>query len=77
MVFASCRQRPAGRLAHQIPDSLRTALQGLRTDAQRALQFARSAPGSCLRAGGHEDARDVDENAALAQVAPLPALAGR
>jgi len=70
MVFASASVLQ-GRLAHQISEAMQAALQGLRTDAQRALQFARSAPGIACALVGMKTPAHVDENAALAQVAPL------
>jgi len=72
MVFASASILQ-GRLAHQISESLQSALQGLQTDAQRALQFARSAPGIACALVGMKTPAHVDENAALANVAPLAA----
>jgi len=70
-VFASASVLQ-GRLALQISESLQGALQGLRTDAQRALQFARSAPGIACALVGMKTPAHVDENAALAKVVPLP-----
>jgi aryl-alcohol dehydrogenase-like predicted oxidoreductase len=70
-VFASASVLQ-GRLAHQIPESLQSALQGLQTNAQRALQFARSAPGIACALVGMKTPAHVDENAALAKVVPLP-----
>jgi aryl-alcohol dehydrogenase-like predicted oxidoreductase len=48
--------------------SVRRALQ---TDAQRALQFARSAPGITCALVGMKTPAHVEENAALARVDPL------
>ena len=61
-----------GRLAHQISESLQGGLHGLQTDAQSALQFARSAPGIACALVGMKTPAHVDENAALAKVVPLP-----
>jgi aryl-alcohol dehydrogenase-like predicted oxidoreductase len=71
MVFASASVLQ-GRLRNQIPESLRQALRGLDTDAQRALQFARSTSGIACALVGMKTSAHVDENAALAKVAPLP-----
>src|SRR5262249_47574490 len=69
-VFASASVLQ-GRLAHQISGSLQPAPQGLKTDAQRALQFARSAPGIACALVGMKTPAHVDENAALAKIVPL------
>jgi aryl-alcohol dehydrogenase-like predicted oxidoreductase len=62
-----------GRLLGQLPDALRTQFEGLTTDAQRCLQFARSTPGITTALCGMGRARHVTENLALAQYAPLTA----
>lgn len=59
------------RLAHALPPSVRQPLDGLDTDAQRALQFARSAPGVTSALVGMSDVAHVRENLALATVAPM------
>ncbi|HYS10212.1 MAG TPA: aldo/keto reductase [Myxococcales bacterium] len=69
-VFASASVLQ-GRLALQLSDALRAALHGLRTDAQRALQFTRSTPGIACALVGMKTPAHVDENAALAKVSPL------
>jgi aryl-alcohol dehydrogenase-like predicted oxidoreductase len=58
-----------GRLAQKLPQAVRDQLVGLATDAQRALQFARSSV-TCALVGMKTPAH-VEENAALARVAPL------
>jgi aryl-alcohol dehydrogenase-like predicted oxidoreductase len=67
-VFASASVLQ-GRLAQKLQQSVRDQLSGLVTDAQRALQFARSAV-TCALVGMKTPAH-VEENAALARVAPL------
>ncbi len=59
-------------LAAGLPGAIGEALGGLRTDAQRALQFARSAPGVSVALVGMKDSRHVEENLALAAIAPAP-----
>jgi len=63
-----------GRLSGGLPDPLRAALGAeLRSDAQRALQFSRSAPGLTTALVGMSDPAHAEENCAAARVAPLPA----
>ena len=63
------------RLLGQLPDALRAQLGGLTTDAQRAIQFARSTPGVTTALVGMSRVDHVDENVATARVAPLHAAA--
>ena len=70
MVFGSASVLQ-GRLAHQLPRPLPEGLRALRTDAQRALQFARSTPGIACALVGMKTPAHVEENAALAKLAPL------
>jgi aryl-alcohol dehydrogenase-like predicted oxidoreductase len=68
MASASIEQ---GKLAAQLPRSAGDARDGgLRTAAQRALQYARSAPGMGTALVGMKTAAHVEENAALAAVPP-------
>src|SRR5262249_55129500 len=61
------------RLTRALPAEIRTALGAdLATDANRALQFVRSAPGLATALVGMSRTDHVEENLALAQVAPLP-----
>jgi aryl-alcohol dehydrogenase-like predicted oxidoreductase len=60
-----------GRLTQKLPQEVRDSLAGLSSDAQRALQFARSAPGITTALVGMKTPRHVEENAALARIAPL------
>jgi aryl-alcohol dehydrogenase-like predicted oxidoreductase len=60
-----------GRLARNLPDEIRKQLPGARTDAQRAIQFARSTPGITVALVGMSDPQHVRENLYLAG---LPAV---
>jgi aryl-alcohol dehydrogenase-like predicted oxidoreductase len=70
VVFASASMLQ-GRLAQQMPQSVRDQLAGLVTDAQRALQFARSSAGVTCALVGMKTLAHVEENAALSRIAPL------
>ncbi|MGQ9915884.1 MAG: aldo/keto reductase [Bryobacteraceae bacterium] len=61
-----------GRLASSLPGRLRDAFPECWTDAQRALQFARSAPGITTALAGMSSLDHVEENLALATVPPAP-----
>jgi aryl-alcohol dehydrogenase-like predicted oxidoreductase len=61
-----------GRALGRLPDFVRKCLPGLRSDAQRCLQFARSSPGITAAVVGMREASHVDENLALARVPPAP-----
>jgi aryl-alcohol dehydrogenase-like predicted oxidoreductase len=67
-----------GRLAARLSPRVAEALPGLSTNAQRALQFARSAPGLAVALVGASRVEHVDENLAVARVprAPEAALRG-
>ena len=67
-VFASASVLQ-GRLTQKLPQPVRDQLADLATDAQRALQFARSAVTCALV--GMKTAAHVAENAALASIPPL------
>jgi aryl-alcohol dehydrogenase-like predicted oxidoreductase len=60
-----------GRLAHGLPSRLRAAFAGLRTDAQRALQFVRSTAGVDVALVGMRSVAHVRENLETAAQAPL------
>jgi aryl-alcohol dehydrogenase-like predicted oxidoreductase len=60
-----------GRLTRGLPQSLSAVLTGLDTDAQRAIQFVRSAPGMTTALVGMKQTRHVEENLAAARLAPL------
>jgi aryl-alcohol dehydrogenase-like predicted oxidoreductase len=55
-----------GRLTGDLPPGLVKLLPGLATDAQRAIQFARSAPGIAAALVGMSSGRHVKENLAVA-----------
>ncbi len=59
------------RLARGLPGELAEALPGLATDAQRAIQFARSAPGVTVALAGMSDAAHVREDLGIAAIPPL------
>lgn len=59
------------RLLGQLPDALRAQFGELATDAQRAIQFTRSAPGVATALVGMSRLEHVDENMATANVPPL------
>ncbi len=68
-VFASASVLQ-GRLTQQLPQPVRDSFDGLASDAQRALQFARSTPGITSALVGMKTPAHVEENAALARIAP-------
>jgi aryl-alcohol dehydrogenase-like predicted oxidoreductase len=57
-------------LAHDLPREIRAWLPGARTDAQCAIQFARSTPGITVALVGMSRREHVRENLELASVAP-------
>jgi aryl-alcohol dehydrogenase-like predicted oxidoreductase len=59
------------KLARDLPDGLAATLPGLSTDAQRAIQFARSTPGITSALVGMSRVEHVQENLGLASVPPL------
>jgi aryl-alcohol dehydrogenase-like predicted oxidoreductase len=61
-----------GQLARNLPAVIAEFLPGLRTDAQRALQFVRSTPGVGTALVGMRQVAHVEEIAELGAVAPLP-----
>jgi len=69
-VFASASLLQS-QLARGIPPEIQKRLPGLRTDAQRAIQFVRSAPGITCSLVGMSRSEHVEENLATAEVAPL------
>lgn len=60
------------RLAASLPARVRDAFPECWTDAQRALQFARSAPGVTTALAGMSTLAHVEENLALSSVPPAP-----
>jgi aryl-alcohol dehydrogenase-like predicted oxidoreductase len=61
-----------GKLARNLPPALSQVLEGLGTDAQRALQFVRSTPGVGTALCGMRRVAHVEENALLVSVPPAP-----
>jgi aryl-alcohol dehydrogenase-like predicted oxidoreductase len=59
-----------GRLSVGLPERLAEGLQGLATDAQRAIQFSRSAPGITVALVGMSRVSHVAENLGLSTKAP-------
>ncbi|HKZ81936.1 MAG TPA: aldo/keto reductase [Pyrinomonadaceae bacterium] len=60
-----------GRVAQQLPDSIREPLGSLPTDVQTALQFARSAPGVTTALIGMSNSGHVEENLQLVAREPV------
>jgi aryl-alcohol dehydrogenase-like predicted oxidoreductase len=59
------------RLATGLPETLHEVMPGLTTDAQRALQFTRSAPGISVALVGMGREEHVAENLGIARVPPV------
>lgn len=59
------------RLIHAMPEELAARLPGLRTNAQRAIQFTRSTPGITVALVGMSSAAHVAENLGVAGTQPL------
>ena len=59
------------QLTRGIPPAIQKGLPGLNKDSQRALQFARSAPGITCALVGMSNIQHVEENLATGSVAPL------
>ena len=68
-VFA-CAPLVRGRAVRGLPAFVREAFPGLTSDAQRTLQFARSAPGITTALVGMRQLEHVDENAELLEHPP-------
>ncbi|MBI3854730.1 MAG: aldo/keto reductase [Planctomycetes bacterium] len=69
-VFASAPLMQ-GQLLGRFGPEFRTKFPGLKTDAQRCLQFVRSTPGVTAPLCGMKDVAHVEENAALCAAAPI------
>jgi aryl-alcohol dehydrogenase-like predicted oxidoreductase len=69
MASASILQR---RLTRNLPDFVSEHIQGLDTDAQRAIQFVRSTPGINVALIGMSNTAHVQENLRVACVPPVP-----
>jgi aryl-alcohol dehydrogenase-like predicted oxidoreductase len=61
-----------GRLRGDLPAEVAARFPGCGTDAQRALQFARSAPGLAAALVGMSRVPHVEENLAVASLPKLP-----
>lgn len=61
-----------GQLTRNLPPVFSEYLTGLRTDAQRALQFVRSTPGLGSALVGMKQVSHVEENLGVAKLAPMP-----
>ena len=59
-----------GKVARDLPESVREPLGSLSTDAQTAIQFVRSTPGVTTALVGMSRSSHVEENLRLARVAP-------
>src|SRR5579875_137334 len=59
-----------GRLAVNLPALVREAMAGLRTDAQRVLQFVRSTPGIAVALVGMKSPRHLLDNLETLAIAP-------
>ena len=62
-----------GRVAHDLPDTIREPLGSLATDAMTAIQFVRSTPGITTALVGMSNPTHVEENLRLARVEPARA----
>ena len=60
------------RLSSGLPPIVGASLPGLRTDAQRAIQFTRSTPGIDVALVGMSEVAHVEENLELAKIPPAP-----
>jgi aryl-alcohol dehydrogenase-like predicted oxidoreductase len=59
------------RLTRGLPDEIVAALPGTASDAQRAIQFTRSAPGVTVALVGMSNPAHVEENLGVARIPPL------
>jgi aryl-alcohol dehydrogenase-like predicted oxidoreductase len=70
MVFASASLLQ-GQLAQGLPPEFQNWFPGMRTDAQRAIQFVRSTPGITCALVGMSNLEHVQENLGTASTAPM------
>jgi aryl-alcohol dehydrogenase-like predicted oxidoreductase len=61
------------RLSAGLPPIIGASLKGLRTDAQRAIQFTRSTPGIDVALVGMSNVAHVEENLEIAKIPPATA----
>jgi aryl-alcohol dehydrogenase-like predicted oxidoreductase len=59
------------RLSRNLPAELTAKVTGLKTDAQRAIQFTRSTPGIIVALVGMSNAAHVAENLGISAVSPI------
>ena len=59
------------RLAHNLPKELKVHFPGLKTDAQRSIQFVRSTPGVTTALVGMSQKPHVEENLSTASISPI------
>jgi aryl-alcohol dehydrogenase-like predicted oxidoreductase len=71
-VFSSVPLLQSRLLEHPALRRIRDRFPGLRTDAQRCLQFVRSTPGITAPLCGMKTVEHVEENAKVAEVPPIP-----
>ena len=62
-----------GKVARGLPDNLQQLFNQVKTDAQRAIQFVRSAPGITTALVGMSRRAHVEENSTVSSVEPLTA----
>jgi len=62
------------RLAQDLPREIRARVPGVETDAQRAVQFARSTPGIGTALVGMKQVSHVEENLRVLDLAPLDSV---
>ncbi len=62
------------RLSRNLPEPLHRLIRGVESDAQRAIQFTRSAPGIAVALVGMSNPAHVSENLGVARVAPIDFL---
>jgi predicted aldo/keto reductase-like oxidoreductase len=62
-----------GKVARDLPESVREPLGSLSTDAQTAIQFVRSTPGVTTALVGMSRPAHVEENLRIARIAPAAA----
>jgi aryl-alcohol dehydrogenase-like predicted oxidoreductase len=65
------------QLSRDLPSIVSDSLPGLRTDAQRAIQFVRSTPGIATGLVGMRQMAHVDENLEVARIPPEPAAVSK
>ena len=70
MTFASASLLQ-GQLSRSLPPKTQEWFSGLRTDAQRAIQFTRSAPGVSCALVGMSKIEHLEENLGAVQISPL------